>query len=230
MAMRVWWMGLVACCVLAACGGGTNAPEATPTSTDPAGGTSAAGDPSVSTTAALAARIRIAPWDHLVVATLCVDSTESYSESIVVLEEGEPQPLQVVVAEGLAPIKDAIVAGIADFGLPVVMSGCDATLTVAVDGEVMLGDYLGVGSLYAGADLSGVLTLTGEGGLSLSAAFEGRSDPPATYVVPAGAEAPLRPEDAPFVETVEDDLCRILRAWIDPPFDLQPDVDCWIAG
>lgn len=189
-----------------------------------------AADPAAATTAPMGAVIRIGPWDDREIRSLCLRSTETYTEWITVLEQNEPKPMEVLVADGATPVSDAVVAGLADFGLPVVTDGCDATLSVEVEGEVLSAGYLGVGTIYAGADLHGRLALSAAGTETLSAPFDHRQAPPETFVTEPGADLPDRAEEAPFVDTIEDELCSVLQSWIRGPFDLQPALDCWIAG
>ena len=219
MSGRVRWTGLVFCSVLAACGGQAGV------DTLSTGVTAIAGDPAVATAPTVAV-IQIGPWDDREIHSLCLRSAETYTEWITVLEDDEPTPLEILVAEGATPVSDAVAAGLADFGLPVVAEGCDATLLVEVGGEVLSTGYLGVGELYAGADLQGRLTLTAAGNVTLSASFEHRQAPPETYVTSPGADLPDRAEEAPFVDTIEGELCTVLGSWITGPFDLQPALDC----
>ncbi|MFH1104909.1 MAG: hypothetical protein V1757_08230 [Actinomycetota bacterium] len=229
MSRRMRWTGLVVSSVLAACGGQGGVAAGTTSTTVGTGVTAIAGDPAV-TTAPTVAVIRIGPWEDREIHSLCLRSAETYTEWITVLEDDEPTPLEILVAEGAAPVSDAIAAGLADFGLPVVSDGCDATLAVEVEGEVLSAGYLGVGTIYVGADLHGRLALSAAGNPTLSAPFERRQAPPETYVIEPGADLPDRAEEAPFVDTIQDDLCAVLQSWITGPFDLQPALDCWIAG
>ena len=231
MSRRVWWTGVVVSSLLAACGGQGGGAADTTSTTSGTGVTMTAADPAAATTAPMGAVIRIGPWDDREIHSLCLRSTETYTEWITVLEQDEPTPLEILVAQGATPVSDAIAAGLADFGLAVVSEGCDATLLVEVGGEVLSTGYLGVGEpLYVGADLHGRLALSAAGNLTLSGAFEHRQAPSETYVVSPGADLPDRPEEAPFVDTIEDDLCEVLQSWIRGPFDLQPALGCSIAG
>jgi hypothetical protein len=194
-----------------------------PLTTEPSPVTAVTGDPDAATTSipTVAAAIRIGPWDGQEIDSVCLESIETYTEWITVLEQDQLQPLEVVVAQGTTPVRDAIAAGFADGALAVVTSGCDATLLVEIEGEVMSAGYT-AGVLYTGADIQGRLTLTAEGKPTLTASLQARSDPPETYVLLQVESLPDDPEDSPILDTIEDDLCAVFESWIIGPFDFAP--------
>lgn len=225
---RAWWIGIALSTVVGACGGNGAATDDAPLTTEPSPVTAVAGDPAVATSAPPAVPIRIGPWDGRELDSICLESVETYTEWITVLEQDQAQPLEVVVAQGTTPVRDAIAAGFADGGVTVVTSGCDATLLIEIEGEVLSAGYT-AGVLYAGADIQGRLTLTAEGEPTLTASLQARHDPPETYVLLEGESPPHDPEDAPILDTIEDDLCAVFESWIDGPFDFAPGLSakCW---
>lgn len=211
---------LTALCMVAACGGTAGVP-----STDPPASTALASDPGVATTAA-PGTLSVRPWAAMAVTSLCIEVVEQYTYWFQTDPTGLPPDvprrpgpegtveIEVLVSrEPFSPVADALHRALADRHLAVVESGCDASLTVAVEGEPLSARYGLVGTPqaaihYTGAAVTGTVSLSSTGRPTLSHSLDGRIDPPDST-----GYGDSEPSDAPFADVVEEGLCVAFLTW-----------------
>jgi len=169
------------------------------------GATACAAEPAVPVdTAPSPPPLAVAAWDGLTVESVCIVGSERYTD----------------VGPGHTPVIDALRAAFGpgprdDVAADAVESGCDVTLTVAVEGSPLSARYDVplAGTYFTGADITGTLVMSAPGRADLVASLTNREDPLQTLVVVAGGDPPAEPSQAPFWRTARDCVCGAFQEW-----------------
>jgi hypothetical protein len=204
--------------------------------------TAVVGQVAGTTTTIAPGTILIGPWDGFAVGSVCLEPSEIYQEWVLMDEAdaaGLPAAVErrpasaglvevhvLVTSLPFTPVSDVLAEGFADAGIAVVGDGCDATVTVIVEGEPLHADYQG-SRQYVGAIMSGSIELASPGRPSLTAPIGATIEPPETIVTEAGwVYEHDETTEAPYFDTVLAGLCSAFNEWIVGPFDFQPAFRC----
>jgi hypothetical protein len=117
-------------------------------------------------------------WGDMPVETFCLEVDETYKEVLP-----ETTPFADV-------IKGTLTRGYRGFDRDgsevmyavarIVETDCDATIRIDIKGEALMGNYMNVGGLYTGWDISGTITLSADGKDPLVVEVATHQEPPSS--------------------------------------------------
>lgn len=149
----------------------------------------------------------VAGWASPGIRTLCVETNATFADAPLSRDQvlgaanlGGPSPF------GLKQRKITLVAP----GQP-----CDATLTIAFTGSALSSNYVGAGTLYTGATMSGTLTLSAPGQPNLVVPMNHREDTPRTTRESSGS-LPKAPAEALHHTGLAAAVGAALDGWFGP--------------
>lgn len=149
--------------------------------------------------------VAVLPWNGKEIGSLCVTIKESYKKSSL-----------SDISYNIAPIKDSnFISNLhrKPFFFMIVESGCDANVNVDIHGSALREYYVSSnrmsgGLRWAGATVTGTVSLTAQGSPSLIQEIDVTNEPPGQI---SGAFEDW--EDAPFCETFGDGIRDVFKDW-----------------